>query len=333
MPIETQLYDILKIDIDADFEQIKKGFRKQALIYHPDRGGDEETFKKIQNAYEILSDPKKKEIYDKNGIDGINNQNNQNHMNFFSRVDQIFQDYQGRVFENPFRFVSQKKVGRKTQSTQYEYKVSLENLYQKKTINLEVSRDRICKCCENFQKCESCNGRGSKPIISQFGPFVHQMNMSCYNCKNTGKKYEFCKKCNQGIINDIKIFNFELSPDMQNGYKYIFPEQGNQYLDSEPGDFILIIIYEKHPIFEIRNNNLIYNKIISLKESLCGHKMEIEHPSGEILKIKIEDITKPNTIRIIDKGMTQNSKLEIHYQIIFPEKIDQKQKKILVDIL
>ena len=71
MPVETELYDILEISPTATQEEIKKAYRKKALVSHPDKGGDPETFKKVNSAYEILSDPEKRELYNRGGKNGL----------------------------------------------------------------------------------------------------------------------------------------------------------------------------------------------------------------------------------------------------------------------
>lgn len=323
-----ELYDLLEIEPSASPEEIRKAFRNVSKKHHPDRGGDEETFKKINSAYEILNDPQKREIYDKYGKDGLKNSG--------TVPEDMFSSMFGMLnLNNMFgNFFNQK---RKTESTIHKQMVTLENLCTRKVIKLKVTRDRVCECFseQNSQTCNECQGRGVTIIMRQFGPMIQQIQQNCNRCQGLGKVYNSvnCNKgCKDGILQVPKIFEIHLTPNLENGYKYIFKEEGNQNKGCIAGDFIVLILYEKHPVFEVQNKDLIVNHTISLKEALCGHELFIDHPSGEKIQLRIEEVTTPYTNRFIQKGLTDEGKLEIRYKIDFPDKLDIHQKEIIGSI-
>merc|ERR1712054_550480 len=140
-PADTQeYYDILGVTKEATSAQIKKAYRKLAIKNHPDKGGDPEKFKKISVAYDTLSDPEKKELYDKYGKEGVE---------------------QGGGAER-----SRDRGPRKGKDVVHPLKVSLEDLYNGKIVKISVNRQRI-KCPKGMDKssavkmCTQCDGRGA----------------------------------------------------------------------------------------------------------------------------------------------------------------------------
>ena len=330
MSVETELYEILEVPVNATIEEIKKSYRKKVLHHHPDKGGDPEIFKKINYAYEILSNPEKRELYNKRGKNGVKDTGNVPNDIFATMFGNMFQKMD--PFGNMFgMFQNFHNSIRKTQSTIYNIDVSLEDLCTRKVINLKVSRKRVCICCDDNKSiiCTDCKGTGMIMFVMPVGPIIQQMNKQCNKCQGIGKLYNSCNSCQNGIIDDSKNFDIYLTPEMENGYKYILNNEGNQAKGYEPGDLILVITRKEHPNFQVKGNNLIYKKNITLKEALCGHSFDIIHPSGEILGVSTREVIDPETIQILPKGMTEGSIMEIHYKIIFPKTLKPEQIEII----
>lgn len=325
MPIETELYDILEVQYTASEIDIKKAYRKLAIIHHPDKGGDVEQFKKIQGAYDILKDQEKRELYDKYGKDGL------------SKNNMVSDDFLGAMFSNLFggqtsnMFNMFKNAFTKTQPTIHKYAISLEDLCQRKVKQLRFTRDRICPCVDEskLDNCTNCNGQGFIRIRRQIGPgMIQQTNNPCQNCSGCGKMYPSCDKCTFGIRKIPKIFSIHLNPELPNGYKYVFKDEGDQKRGGQPGDFIVIILYKLHDVFKLDGINLLYTHNITLKDALCGHVININHPSGETLQIPIQDIVNTTTKKIIDgHGLTDKGDLIIDYNITFPESLSMEQRR------
>jgi DnaJ family protein A protein 2 len=304
----SELYDVLGIDKKANQSEIKKAYRKKALQHHPDKGGDAETFKKINHAYEVLQDQKKREMYDRYGTTEPPQ---------FSSLD-LF----SKLFGGMFR--------KKEKPITKEYAVSLEDLCKREVVFVTIDRNRLCNCDKNGNVCSDCNGRGIKMTISQLLPGVYQqIGTQCSKCNGEGKVYTSCGKCQNGIVKEDKTFELYLTPDMCTGYSYVFTEEGNQKRKFEAGDVIINITLKKHPLFSVKSKDLIFTKTISLKEALLGNRFEITHPSGEIIKIINTEVINPDTIQVLPKGITDNGELKIKYKIIFPELLTEEQVNIM----
>jgi len=328
---EENLYKILGVKSDATSEDIKRAYRKISLTSHPDKGGDAETYKKINTAYQVLSDPKKRELYDSGENPEENNRRG------FS--EDLFNNIFGQFFGgNIFEQGNSKTKNRKTTPAIHDYKVTLENLCTKKIGKLRISRGRLCECTSGGgELCRTCKGTGIKVKVTQSGHFIQQMQEPCKECKGIGKIYNFCDKCKNGTIRDSKIFEVPLSPEISDGHIFAHNEEGNHELGKTPGDFIIRIRYEKHPKFTLMEDNisLLYNLEITLKESLLGYGKEITHPSGEIIPVVVvgkiscpdEEITLPN------KGLTSRGSLVIKIKVIFPDILTDEQKNILQKFL
>jgi DnaJ family protein A protein 2 len=332
MSVDRELYDLLQVEPSATAEDIKKAFRKLALKYHPDRGGDQEQFKKLNNAYEILSDPEKRRVYDLQGKEGLSRSGNVSP----DILSSIFGQFGGMFpFANMFGsgFAGGETV-RHTPSTIHSLPVTLENLCTRKIVKLKVTRDRLCACLEKTlpTTCQDCNGQGKKVIVKQFGFMIQQSIQTCSTCEGEGKIYNFCKECKNGIISNPKLFEIHLSPEFEDGYRYTFKGEGNQLKGASAGDFIVVIRYEKHPVFEVVAKDLKMTVKLSLKDALCGHVFNVLHPSGEVLHHAITDVTTPSTVRRFSKGMTDDSSLIISYCIEFPILLNKEQRELIKTI-
>lgn len=331
MPVETELYNILEVDPNADPSQIKKSYRKLALLHHPDKGGDAEKFKKIQGAYDILKDPEKRKIYDQYGHNGLQNKG--------KVPTDIFNELFSNMFgSNLFNMYKQARNSlNKTQPTIHKYEATLEKICQRKVVKLRFTRNRICPCVEKdkIKVCEQCKGKGVTVEVRQLAPgMIQQMQRHCTDCKGIGKFYPSCEKCTNGLREIPKVFHIHLNPELPHGYRYTFKEEGNQEHGSEPGDFIVIILYKKHDTFTLHNTDLVYTHNISLKDALCGHTVMVTHPDGETIAIPIQEVVNPETEKVVKgRGINEKGDLIIKYVIDFPKMLKQEQKKELSKIL
>jgi DnaJ family protein A protein 2 len=305
-------YQILEIEKTASHDEIKKAFRKKAVIHHPDKGGDPEMFKKINTAYETLSDPEKRKTYDNppqntfSEFNTFNHQPNFNIHNIFANFTMNSQALSPDIIHNT--------------------NITLEDICQKKVKKFRINRTITCNCYQNAKICHVCNGRGR--MIKNIFTGVS----TCDKCKGSGKIVD-CEICNNFQLEDTAIIAINLDSSIHDGYKYVSNE-GHSLPNTLQGKIIINLKYTLSDTFQVYGRNLAMRYTLSLKDALLGHSCEIKHPSGKILVYKTQDITKPETVRTISSGgLDDESYLEVRYTIVFPDKIDDEKKKELLKIL
>ena len=332
MPVETELYDTLGVAPDATIGEIKKAYRKLALIHHPDKGGDENTFKKITAAYEMLKDDEKRKMYDNFGKDGLRG------------ASGISPDIFAHLFNNsPFggifnMFNQMRNATRREKPVIFQREVTLEELCKRKVLSIKVTRNRVCNCQQNAagdRKCENCQGTGRIREQRVIGPgLIQQTERVCEICRGRGVTAESCGDCNQGVIQSPKIFHVHLTPDMPNGYQYKFSGDGNESPGVLPGDFIVLITHKPHEQFGVHEKHLIYKRKTTLKEALCGYDALVIHPTGENIALIVRGVISPGEQRVIKgKGLGVMGDLYVEHHIVFPRSLTKKQTTILAKIL
>ena len=307
----NELYKILEIDKTATAEEIKKAFRKKAMKEHPDRGGDAEKFKELNEAYEILKDENKRELYNKFGIDAVKNEDN-----------------------NPFNQMYKKQKEKKAKPINIPIKIDLGTLYNGKTVKHKVKIKTYNKD-EELSTCRVCHGSKILRSFRQIGPgMMQQINKPCEKCNETGLTAKMSVEEKELVI--------KIDKGMHHQQKIKFKEEGNLVPGFLQGDIVYKIKETEHSIFKREGNHLIMRKKITLNDALCGLEFYIEHLDNRIIKVKTNDIITPNTIKVLEgEGMPKwqnpfkRGNLIIHFDIEFPEtgSIQQDYVKILKKIL
>ena len=345
-------YEILGIEKTASEEEIKKSYRKLAVKWHPDKNPNnkeeaEKKFKELSEAYGVLSDSEKRNIYDKYGEKGI--QQHEGGGGGGHSPEDIFSMFFGG--RSPFSgneemYESQTK---KTDPKIVEIPTNLKELYTgtKKKITLKLKK-LCCECNGEGGKimkiCDGCNGRGIIIMNRMIGPgMVQRMQSICDKCNGSKKIAE--KKCNACKGNKVEIvehpFILEIEPGTQNGEKKIFQDMGDQLPDEIKGDIIFIIKETNNTLFKRAGNNLIFNHTIKLCDSIIGTTISFSHINGEKIIFKEENMIKENSYSILkNKGMPiqyqpgRFGNLYVVYSIEYPDKkLSYSEKEILKRIL
>jgi DnaJ-class molecular chaperone len=315
----SEYYNILGVSRNASDDEIKRAYKKLALKTHPDKnGGDDSEFKKINIAYETLSNPEKKNDYDNPHMNIFDNANN----NPFSHP-----------FNHPFFNLhrnNSQHANMRMNDHHYICKISLKEVFFGTTKKLRVNRNRICKSC--IKSCDKCNGSGKITQQIQMGPFTQILDRGCNTCNATGKIKNdgaiHCTKCLNGTINEERIFEIVLNPGIESGKIINFEEWGEQpSKDNQiPGSFIVTIKVEEDPIFKRKNLHLRYTVDLTFKESIIGKILSIPHFSGNIdIDTRGFGIINPEKEYIIyNKGLCDENKkngdLYLIFKIKYPEK-------------
>eukprot|EP00252_Welwitschia_mirabilis_P016287 TRINITY_DN3593_c0_g1_i1.p1 TRINITY_DN3593_c0_g1~~TRINITY_DN3593_c0_g1_i1.p1 ORF type:complete len:422 (+),score=75.69 TRINITY_DN3593_c0_g1_i1:172-1437(+) len=351
----TRYYEILGVSKNASQDELKKAYRKAAIKNHPDKGGDPEKFKELAQAYEVLSDPEKREIYDQYGEDALKEGmggGGPSHDPF-----DIFQSFFGGGFGgSPFGGGSGRgrQRQRRGEDVVHPLKVSLEDLYNGTTKKLSLSRNVLCSKCKGKGsksgasiKCSGCQGSGVKVSIRHLGPsMIQQMQQTCNECKGTGEainEKDRCPQCKgEKVVQDKKILEVIVEKGMQHNQKITFPGEADEAPDTVTGDLVFIIQQKEHPKFKRKGDDLFYEHTLNLTEALCGFQFVLIHLDGRQLLIKTKpgEVVKPGQFKAInDEGMPayqrpfMKGKLYIHFSVEFPDSLSPEQCRALAEVL
>ncbi len=345
-------YKILGVSKDASKEEIKKAYRKLAHKHHPDKGGDEATFKKISEAYHVLSNEKKRAEYDRFGKEGAARGGawqGAGGFGNFSQADFDFSDF-GDIFEEFFGFGGgPRRRKARGEDIKIQYTTTLEKVMQneKKKIDLE----RLISCAEcsgrgdtsssGGKRCSTCEGKGR--IRKETGTFLGAFSQvtTCHDCGGEGVVPE--KKCNvclgEGRVKKKEKLEFTIPAGIDSGQTLKVEGQGNAgRRGNPPGDLFVEIFVENKTNFERKGRDLYHTAHVTYTQIALGDKIEIDLLSGKKITLKIPAGTAPEKVfRISGKGVPHLSgygkgDLYVRLKVKVPQKISQKQKKLLEDL-
>lgn len=293
-------YEVLGVEKTADAEQIKKAYRKLALQYHPDKNpGDikaEETFKKIQEAYDTLRDPEKKSLYDRGG-------------------SQSFSPFSSNNFNDVFDMFFNQRPRQQGWGQNIEMELVIDFIEAAKGCSrtVDIERREICKSCKgtaakngDFKLCVLCEGTGKNTHVHGAGTksFI-RMETACKSCEGTGRVIQdFCPECSgKGHRSKTSTLDLKIPAGINNGMKICARGAGDVGLKGV-GNLYCLIRVKPHPIFQREGVNLTVKMPVTYTQTVLG--CEIDVPSLEgFRKLKLPAGTKSGSIfRIPDQGFT-----------------------------
>lgn len=219
-------------------------------------------------------------------------------------------------------------------------KVSLEDVYNGKTVKLAIARNKPCGDCEGRggkvgaeKHCGDCNGRGQRIQLRQIGPgMVQQMQSVCGACRGAGRvmsEQDKCKTCKgQKVVKDRKVLEVAIEKGMKNGQKIKFSGEADEVPGTLAGDVVIVVQEKEHEVFKRKGADLVMTMNLKLAESLCGFTKTITHLDGRVLKIEAPEgtVTKHDAVRMINgEGMPYHGnpftkgRLFLHFQVEFPK--------------
>ncbi|KAK8747223.1 hypothetical protein OTU49_016691 [Cherax quadricarinatus] len=350
---DNKLYQALGVSRTASDSEIRRSYRKLAKEYHPDKNpaaGDK--FKEISFAYEVLTDPQKREIYDRYGMKGLQEGDNN-----FAGAEDLFGHFFGGGgpfgglfggFGGGFRN-AQRRGPRRGENTIHKLKVSLEDLYNGKVSKLQLSKNTICTACGGeggpagaLQPCRNCNGRGVKVTITQLGPgMVQQMQSRCPECDGEGEvinERDRCQVCmGRKVTPQTKLLEVHVDKGMKDEQRITFRGEGDQMPGVEPGDVIIVLQEKPHEAFQRSGSDLMMKQTITLTEALCGFSRVVKHLDGRNLLIKHPpgSVLVPGCVRGIEKeGMPfhknpfEKGDLYVRIEVEFPDNYFASEGKL-----
>ncbi|KAF8072033.1 hypothetical protein FPV67DRAFT_914547 [Lyophyllum atratum] len=306
MAVETELYDLLGVSSTASEAEIRKAYMKKAKEHHPDKNPNNPDahakFQEMAAAYEILNDPDSREAYDIRGMDGLKGSGGGAGYDPADIFAQFFNA--GMFFDTagpgPGRRASGPEV--------IPHEVTLEDLYNGKTVKMNMEREALCTQCKGSgakgnakpKPCATCDGKGFTIVHSQLGPSrIGSSRVACHSCHGSGEKLkdkDRCKKCKgEKTITEKKRHEIVIEKGMSNGQRIVLPGAGDEEPGVPAGDVVFVLKAVPHDSFERNANDLVTQVKITLSEALFGFSrilvthldgrgIEVSSPPGKIIK-------------------------------------------------
>ncbi|KAJ7454798.1 DnaJ-domain-containing protein [Mycena latifolia] len=314
-PVETDLYDILGVSPDASEAEIKKAYRQKAKEHHPDKNINDpaagQKFQEMAAAYETLSDPQLRHIYDEGGMDGLNNPGaGMGGMDAADLFAQFFQASGGGA-QFGFNFgpggAGPSRRRGKGEDAVIPHTVTLDELYNGKTLKLNLEKEAVCGTCKGSgargsakpKTCSSCDGKGWTTAHSSHGSHLAAHRVTCSNCDGTGEKLrekDRCKKCKgEKTVKEKNRQEVVIERGMADKQRIILPGAGDEEPGTPAGDVVFVLRLLPHESFERSGSDLLTNVTITLSEALFGFSrilithldgrgIHVTSPPGKIIK-------------------------------------------------
>lgn len=352
-------YEILSVSKTASVEEIKTSYRKLAMKYHPDKNpGDkiaEEKFKECAEAYEILSDPSKRQRYDQFGHQGVNGtgfQGFDNINDIFSHFGDIFGGFsggRGSIFDDFFG--GSGSAGRQNNGggdLKISLKLTLEEIAEGVEKTIKVKKFKSCKKCEGtgakhgsgHTKCTQCNGSGEIRQVSRsmFGQFVNVT--MCRSCNGEGRIVkEKCDECHgEGRVKSESTIKVNVPAGVQEGNYIPLRGQGNVGLrGGRPGDLYVHIEEAEHRYFVREGDDIFYDLEISIIDAIMGAEVVVPTLNGKAKLIIDPGTQSGKLLRMKNKGIKSLNNYGRGDQIVrvnvhIPSKLNAKEKELLREL-
>ncbi|XP_078144261.1 dnaJ homolog subfamily B member 5 isoform X1 [Centroberyx gerrardi] len=328
-PAGKDFYKVLEVSSDSNEDEIKKGYRKMALKFHPDKNSDadaEDRFKEIAEAYEILTDPKKRSIYDQYGEEGLKNgngmsmanQGNTHRNNFHGDAHATFSSFfhgsdhfdiffgpdcdgEDDLF-NPFSRFTFSHVGG------FPAHEGGLRRGRRRLQGVAVVHDLLVTLDEVFHGC------------------TKRMKITRSRLNPDGRS----------LRSEDKVLNVVVKKGWKAGTKITFPREGDETPNNTPADVTFVLKDEEHPQYKRNGSNIVYTAKITLKEALCGCTVNVPTFDNRMMPLPCSDVIKPGAVRRLrgeglplPKSPSQRGDLVVEFQVLFPDRIPPQSREII----
>jgi DnaJ family protein A protein 2 len=304
---ETCYYALLGVARDVSAEELKKAYKKQCVKHHPDKGGDENMFKQVSEAYTVLKDPEKRHLYDtfgKKAVNGHDASHAQHH-----DMSAVF----GAMFGggSPHRPQPSPRVLR----------IPLEDVFRgcpeyTYTYTRHKRDDRVTP-----EACPVCRGHGVRDVQSQMGFMSVQQRVMCPSCR--GKKYQNAESLFHTVTEKIRL---PIPRDIKNNHMFVVQGMGHQQFDGSFEDLIVVVQYEDHPLFRVIDEGPhMYAAVpLTLNEALHGFHKTLTHLDGEPIVLNIDQPVRWGHVIVVEhRGLYQSAEhgrghLYVGFDVTYP---------------
>ena len=341
-------YEVLGVARTAAVDEIKAAYRKAALKWHPDRNPENKAeseikFRECTEAYSVLSDTQKRQIYDTYGHAGLSSSGAG--QGFDSTVFQDFHDIFGDFFGFEDLFGGGGRRGRsraqRGADLRYDMSLTFEEASAGVTTKIKLPRQEFCEACNGtgakkgtgVQACQTCAGRGQ--LAYQQGFFT--ITRTCPACQGAGQIVkERCQECRgQGRIEREKTIELRIPPGVDTGTRLRVAGEGESGPNGgPPGDLYVLLEVKEHAFFERRGADLYCTIPLSMAQASLGTELQVPGLNGEE-KLKIPEGTQSGAIfRIKGRGLADprgggKGDLYYHVRVLTPTKLTRDQRKLI----
>ncbi len=358
-------YDLLGVAKKASAKDIRTAFRKLARKYHPDLNpGDkssEEKFKQLQEAYDVLSDTKKRQMYDQFGFysdnipaggPGGGPQQDGEGVNFdFNGFDfgggsgaqggnASFRDLFSQFFRGG-RGVSAEPEHEPGGDLEYQIEIDFWDAVRGAVKKLTITRLDTCDTCHgtgaigSAQTCPTCHGSGT---IQQAAGKM-KFNVPCTRCGGTGKIRKVCPTCSgEGRLRRTETIDVRIPAGVASGSRVRVPGKGNAgTMGAPPGDLYLRVDVKSHSFFERRGDDLYTEVPVTVTEATLGAKVEVPTIDGRSLVRIPPGTNSGKTLRLKEKGVPSartgtRGDQYVEIQVVVPQPTDERVRNLMKEL-
>jgi molecular chaperone DnaJ len=343
---QRDFYEVLGVERTASVDEIKSAYRKSALKWHPDRNPEnkqeaEHKFRECTEAYSVLSDAQKRQVYDTYGHAGLSGAAGADFNNT------IFQDFHD-IFGDFFGFDDMFSGGRRGRSRvqrgadlRYDMTLTFEEASTGVATKIKLVRQEYCESCNGtgakvgtgVAACQTCGGRGQ--LAYQQGFFT--ITRTCPACQGAGQIIrERCPDCRgQGRIERERTIELRVPPGVDTGTRLRVAGEGEPGPNGgPPGDLYVVLEVKEHTFFERRGADLYCTIPVSLVQAALGAEIQVPGLNGEE-RLKIPEGTQSGAVfRHKGKGMPDprgggRGDLYYHVRVLTPVKLTREQRKLM----
>lgn len=351
---KRDFYEILGVSKSASDDDIKKAYRKLAIKYHPDKNPDdkgaEEKFKEAAEAYEVLSNPEKRQRYNQfghAGVGGASGGGGGGHYGGGMNMDDIFSQF-GDIFGGGFGGGGRSSGGGRRvmrgSNLRVKVKLNLQEIAKGVEKKLKVNKFVNCGTCKGsgakngtFDTCKLCNGSGVQVRTQQTFLGAMQTQTTCSGCNGEGKTVkDKCNTCHgDGIVRAEEVISINIPAGVAEGMQLSVGGKGNAApRGGINGDLLVLIEEEEHPELKRDGSNLFYDSYVNFADAALGTSIEIPTVDAKV-KIKIDPGTQSGKVlRLKGKGLPDvnsygTGDLLVNINVWTPQTLSADEKKAL----
>ena len=347
-------YDVLGVPQNASKDELRKAYKKLAVQHHPDKGGNEDKFKEVSQAYEVLSDDDKRRLYDQVGDAGFQEMNGAGPggqggggmggmygygMDPNDIFQQMFSNFGGFGF-GPMQGGEGGRHSKTVKRSDHLHNISItmEQAFHGLTKNIKINLKKPCIDC--MTTCNTCQGRRNITDMQRNGIFTTTMSRACHACSGSGQQSQpkpGCATCKgQGHSSSEHVHDLQIPAGVVSGFQVRLVGMGEQPQGASevPGDVIIQIQVNEHPVFTRtgkHQRDLVFKQSITFAETMLGKKVQVPHfeEAFTIDTTTLGVIVPGKAYTVKGKGMPRGD-LHVMFDVIYPDKPLTKEEILLL---